>query len=121
MSQNPASRRRVGQQVATPPRRGKSPRPDVAAPAPQPGKAPDPAPGPVPPAVDRTAHPHQDDGSVNGTAAAPDPMMVQARLDLEAGLVDTDMRATAGLDAARRAALVPGAGGKPPSTRRRSP
>ena len=40
--------------------------------------------------------------------------MLQAHRDLEAGLVDTDMRATPGLDAQRRTKLVPGAGGKPP-------
>ena len=48
------------------------------------------------------------------TAPAPDPKMQQAKRDLDAGLVDTDMRATPGLDAQRRAKLVPGAGGKPP-------
>jgi hypothetical protein len=40
--------------------------------------------------------------------------MVQAQRDIEAGQVDTDMRATPGLDAKRRARMVPGAGGKPP-------
>jgi hypothetical protein len=43
----------------------------------------------------------------------PDPVIVQAKHDIEAGMVDTDMRATPGLDAALRAQLVPGAGGKP--------
>ena len=41
--------------------------------------------------------------------------MVQARRDIDAGMVDTDMRATPGLDAQRRAKLVPGPGGKPPT------
>ncbi len=41
--------------------------------------------------------------------------MRQAHRDLEAGLVDTDMRATPGLDAQRRTKLVPGAAGKPPA------
>ena len=58
--------------------------------------------------------PHELDASTHGVAAEPDPVMVQAHRDIEAGLVDTDMRATPGLDAQRRAALVPGAGGKPP-------
>jgi hypothetical protein len=48
------------------------------------------------------------------TAAAPDPVIEQAKRDIDAGLVDTDMRATPGLDAARRKALVPGPAGKPP-------
>jgi hypothetical protein len=58
--------------------------------------------------------PHERDESTRSVAAKPDPVMVQAHRDIEAGLVDTDMRATPGLDAQRRAALVPGAGGKPP-------
>jgi hypothetical protein len=45
-------------------------------------------------------------------------VMVQAHRDIEAGLVDTDMRATPGMDAQRRDALVPGAGGKPPGKAR---
>ncbi len=43
----------------------------------------------------------------------PDPVIAQAKRDLDAGLVDTDMRATPGLDAQLRRKLVPGAGGKP--------
>jgi len=58
--------------------------------------------------------PHERDESTHSVAAKPDPVMVQAHRDIEAGLVDTDMRATPGLDAQRRAAMVPGAGGKPP-------
>jgi hypothetical protein len=42
--------------------------------------------------------------------------MAQAQRDIDAGLVDTDMHATPGLDAQRRARLVPGPGGKPPSS-----
>lgn len=42
-------------------------------------------------------------------------VMNQARQDLAAGLVDTDMHATPGLDAQRRAALVPGPGGQQPA------
>lgn len=41
-------------------------------------------------------------------------MMVQAKRDIDAGLVDTDMHATPGLDADLRERLVPGPGGKPP-------
>lgn len=41
-------------------------------------------------------------------------MMVQAKRDIDAGLVDTDMHATPGLDAKLRERLVPGPGGKPP-------
>jgi hypothetical protein len=60
--------------------------------------------------------PHEHDESVGQTAQQPDPVMVQAKRDIDAGLVDTDMRATPGLDAARRERLVPGPGGKPPGT-----
>jgi len=62
--------------------------------------------------------PHERDESTHSVATKPDPVMVQAHRDLEAGLVDTDMRATPGMDAQRRAALVPGAGGKPPAKAR---
>jgi hypothetical protein len=51
--------------------------------------------------------------SINGASVLPDPVIEQAQQDLDAGLVDTDMRATAGLDAKRRARLVPGAAGQP--------
>lgn len=65
------------------------------------------------------ALPHERDETSHSTAASPDPVMVQAKRDVDAGLVDTDMRVTPGLDAERRARLVPGAGGKPPSTGRK--
>jgi hypothetical protein len=58
--------------------------------------------------------PHERDESAHNVAEKPDPMMVQAHRDLEAGMVDTDMHATPGLDAERRKKLVPGPGGKPP-------
>jgi hypothetical protein len=51
-------------------------------------------------------------------AGAPDPVIEQAKRDIDAGMVDTDMRATPGLDAELRARLVPGPSGKPPSRRR---
>ena len=64
-----------------------------------------PLPVPTPPKSDQSAH---------TTADTPDPVIVQAKRDIDAGMVDTDMRATPGLDAEQRARLVPGPGGKPP-------
>ena len=58
--------------------------------------------------------PHERDESINATAPDPDPLIAQAKRDLDAGQVDTDMRATPGLDAKKRDQLVPGAGGKRP-------
>ena len=95
MSLNARARHPVGRQVATPPR-GAKPRtlnPDLP-------------------------QPHEHDPSTGVTAEAPDPQMVQAQRDIDAGLVDTDMHATPGLDAERRARLVPGPGGKPPRSYR---
>ena len=92
MSMKPRTRRPVGRQVATPPRGAKVPGP-----------------------VADLALPHERDESPDAAADAPDPVMEQAKRDLDAGMVDTDMRATAGLDAKLRARLVPGPGGKPPS------
>ena len=57
--------------------------------------------------------PHERDESAGSTAEAPDPMMVQAKRDIDSGLVDTDMHATPGLDAELRAKLVTGPSGKP--------
>lgn len=91
MSMNPRARRPVGRQLAIPPRGAKAPLSDAG-----------------------LALPHERDESTDATAEEPDPLMVQAKRDIDAGLVDTDMRATPGLDAKRRAGLVPGAGGKPP-------
>lgn len=87
---NSRTRRPIGRQVATSPRGAKAP-----------GSA------------ARLALPHERDESTDTTAAALDPVMVQAKQDIDAGMVDTDMRATPGLDAGLRSALVPGAGGKP--------
>jgi hypothetical protein len=61
--------------------------------------------------------PHERDESPDSAAVAPDPVIAQAKRDIDAGMVDTDMRATPGLDAKLRARLVPGPGGKPPSGR----
>lgn len=95
MSPNPRTRRPIGRQQPTPPRGAKPPtlNPDLPL-------------------------PHERDQSTDATAKAPDPQMVQAQRDIDAGLVDTDMRATPGLDAKRRARLVPGPGGKPPPSGR---
>jgi hypothetical protein len=50
--------------------------------------------------------PHERDESTGG-APAPTPEVIrQAARDIEAGLVDTDLRATPGLDAPRRDALL---------------
>lgn len=62
--------------------------------------------------------PHERDESTGSVSDTPDPVIEQAKRDIDAGLVDTDMWATPGLDAERRAKLVPGAGGKPPPTGR---
>lgn len=87
----PRSRRSIGRQTATPPR--------LAHAAPTTGPAPQQALEPS-----------------GTTAAAPDAEMTQAKRDIDAGQVDTDMRATPGLDATLRAKLVPGPGGKPPAS-----
>ena len=50
--------------------------------------------------------PHERDQGPGQVARAPDPVIQQASKDLEASLVDTDMRATPGLDAANRARMV---------------
>ena len=62
------------------------------------------------------ALPHERDETIHATAVEPDPVIAQAKRDIDAGLVDTDMRATPGLDAKLRAKLVPGPGGKPPGS-----
>ena len=93
MAMNPSAKRAIGRQVATLPRQAKAP--GVAA-------------GP--------ALPRERDAPTPAAAVAPDPVMVQAKHDIDAGLVDTDMRATPGLDAKLRARMVPGPGGKPPSS-----
>ena len=61
--------------------------------------------------------PNERDESTHTTAQAPDPMIVQAKRDIDAGMVDTDMYATPGLDAELRERLVPGPGGKPLASR----
>lgn len=100
--ENRKSKRPVGQQRPTPPRSARA--------------SPADAQRHVPPTDLGTPLPlpHERDQSTAATATEPDPVMAQAKRDIDAGLVDTDMRATPGLDAQRRARLVPGAGGKPP-------
>jgi hypothetical protein len=51
--------------------------------------------------------PHERDEAAGHVTAKPDPQIAQAKRDLDAGQVDTDMRATPGLDAERRDDLVP--------------
>ena len=79
------------------------------------------APGSAPPAPDdeHLELPHEREQSTETTAPAPDPEMTQAHKDLEAGQVDTDMRATPGQDADQRSAYVPGAGVQPPSQKKK--
>jgi len=49
---------------------------------------------------------HQREESPGQTAAVPDPVVVQAARDIEAGLVDTDMHGTPGMDHEKREALL---------------
>jgi hypothetical protein len=88
---NPQPKRPVGHQVTIPPCGAQAPH-----------------------SIAGLALPHERDQSTNTTAKVPDPVMAQAKRDIDAGLVDTDMRATPGLDAQRRAHLVSGPGGKQP-------
>lgn len=65
--------------------------------------------------------PHERDQGLSQVAATPDPLMLQALRDLDAGQVDTDMRATPGLDAERRNDLVPTAAPQTPPRPRTVP
>lgn len=91
MPMNPRNRRSVGRQQTTPSRGAKAP---LSAPG--------------------LALPHERDESPDSPPAKPDPKMVQAKRDIDAGQVDTDMRATPGQNAKLRERMVPGPGGKPP-------
>jgi hypothetical protein len=88
---NPGTRRPGGRQQATAARNAKAPL-----------------------SASGLALPHERDESPDAPPATPDPKMVQAKRDVDAGLVDTDMHATPGQNAALRERLVPGPGGKPP-------
>lgn len=62
--------------------------------------------------------PHERDQQVSATNPRPDPQVDRAARDLKQGQVDTDLRATPGLDADRRGDMVKGgahgaAGSKP--------
>jgi len=63
---------------------------------------------PTPQARDRDPMlPHDQDQDAGGTTDhRPDPVIEQAYRDIERGLVDTDLHATPGLDAARREQLL---------------
>jgi hypothetical protein len=50
--------------------------------------------------------PHERDESADAAGDAPRPEIRQAKKDLDAGQVDTDMRATPGLDGPRRRELL---------------
>jgi hypothetical protein len=96
---------------------GPRPRKETSAPSPSNlvSKTPrTPGSSPATPEDDKLELPHERDQAADSTASAPDPVMKQAHEDLEKGLVDTDMRATPGLDAEQRGRQVPGAGGQPP-------
>lgn len=58
--------------------------------------------------------PHERDENAEMTGGEVRPKIKQAAKDLEAGMVDTDMRATPGLDARQRERYVAGPGGRPP-------
>ena len=89
MPLNPSLRRPVGRQVTIPPCGAQAPL-----------------------SIAGLALPHERDQSTKTTAETPDPLTVQAKRDIDAGLVDTDMRATPGLDAKLRDRMVQGTGGK---------
>ena len=52
--------------------------------------------------------PHERDEAAGHVAKRPDAIVDQAASDIEAGQVDTDMRATPALDAERRGQVVAG-------------
>ena len=55
--------------------------------------------------------PHERDQPAGEVASAPDPVIQQAKRDLDAAQVDTDMRARPGLGAMQRARWVKPLGG----------
>ena len=57
---------------------------------------------------DMPSLPHERDQQTAATGAKPDPQMRRAARDLRRGQVDTDLRATPGLDADRRGEMVKG-------------
>jgi hypothetical protein len=72
-------------------------------------RKPPPAPGnPVPADASGTdlPLPHERDQSTGQTDPRPNKVMRQAKADIDKGLVDTDLRATPGLDAQQREKLL---------------
>jgi hypothetical protein len=65
--------------------------------------------------------PHERDQAEGAVSPNVDPVIAQAKRDIDAGLVDTDMRATPGLDAQRRQDLVQGEGAVPTALRSAPP
>ena len=61
---------------------------------------------PAPPPQQHLPLPRERDEARGGTARPPDDVIRQAQRDIDRALVDTDLRATPGLDAERRKALV---------------
>ncbi len=57
--------------------------------------------------TDELPLPHDRDESISHVNPMPDPKIVQAKRDIDSGMVDTDMHATPGLDARLRKKLVP--------------
>ena len=70
------------------------------------------APGAELPDDDVPRQPRERDESIDATADAPDPRMLQAQKDLAEGQMDTDMRVQPGLDAERRRRAVGGPAGQ---------
>ena len=61
----------------------------------------------APPRGDELLLPHErDQDPTDATAPQPDPLIEQARRDIESGQVDTDLHNTPGLDAERRRELL---------------
>lgn len=87
-----------------------APQRDAAKPPPQAPTAvgkPPLAPGvPSPGQAGGTPLPHERDEAVRREPPRTDPLIEQARRDLESGQVDTDLRATPGLDAQQRERLL---------------
>jgi hypothetical protein len=67
-----------------------------------------PAPGAAQTAADGPplSMPNERDTSIGQVNAEPQPVIIQAKADLDAGLVDTELRGAAGLDDVRRRALL---------------
>lgn len=74
--------------------------------APTPPAEPSLPPGPLPPNSGRKL-PGERDDAMDSDGHTSGELMRQAARDLAAGQVDTDLRATPGLDAPRRRKLVP--------------